>query len=351
MVRLPPIKMDWPGKSRALFVMGLVFLYGCGTSGTPSRSASMASRIAFQQRSIEGYKKFLRKNPHDPYAGEAKLKLAELLLKENDRAALEDFVRNFPKERQLVQKHLDEFILVDEVLERMNDHQALKKSGSHLTIRRGEPYYAYFYSKNYVGFVDWELGELDYYARIERVISPESININVLPETFALAERFHSLTNVYYKITVSTECPAGEYPIKVLLGIYRTIDGENEERMGGASAKHVVLVSDKNIQSQRDIQIAEKSIQFYEKEVKKIESGLSKLVNPGKSDFAAYYLYQWELSRYTIDIEKYKLFQSIALYDLKNAQKSSDVVLNQTISNVLEELGDAQSQIKEFVPF
>jgi hypothetical protein len=311
----------------------------------------MASRIAFQQKSIEGFQKFLRKNPNDPYAGEAKIRLAKLLLEENDRAALEDFVRNFPKDRQLVQKRLDEFILVDEVLERMNDHQALKKSGSHLTIRRGEPYYAYFYSKNYVGFVDWELGDLDYYVKIERVISPKPIKVNILPETFALAVRFHSLTNVYYKITVSSECPIGEYPIKVLLGVYRTINGEDEERMGGAAAKHVVEVVDKNIQSQRDIQIAEKSIQYYEEEVKKTQDNLAKLVNPGESDFAALYLYQWELSRYTIDTEKYKLFQSIALYDLKNAQKSSDVLISQAVSTTLDGLGEVQSQIKEFVPF
>lgn len=344
---LSPTNGNW----RLKVLLGFVFLYGCGASGPPPRSASMASRIAFQQKSIEGYQKFLRKNPHDPYAGEAKTRLAELLLTEDDRAALEDFVRNFPKDRLLVQKRLDEFILVDEVLERMNDHQALKKSGSHLTIRRGEPYYAYFYSKNYVGFVDWELGDLDYYVEIERVISPESIKIDILPETFALAERFHALTNIYYKITVSSECPTGEYPIKVLLGVYRTINGEEEERMGGAAAKHVVVVVDKNIQSQRDIQIAEKSIQHYEAEVKKTEAKLSKMVDPGESDFAAFYLYQWELSRYTIDIEKYELFQSIALYDLKNAQKSSDVQISQTVSTALDELGDVQSQIKEFVPF
>ncbi len=349
MVKLSPTNGIWSGKLRILLVF--VFLYGCGPSGPPPRSASMASRIAFQQRSIEGYQKFLRKNPNDPYAEEAKTKLAELLLEEDDRVALEDFVRNFPKDRQLVQERLDKFILIDEILERMNDHQALKKSGSHLTIRRGEPYYAYFYSKNYVGYVDWELGELDYFVKIERVISPKSIKVDVLPETFALAERFHALTNIYYKITVSSECPIGEYPIKVLLGTYRTINGEDEERMGGAAAKHVVLVVDKNIQSQRDIQIAEKSITYYENEIKKTETNLSKLVDPGESDFAAYYLYQWELSRYTIDIEKYEIFQGIALYDLKNAQKSADVQINQAVSNALDELGGAQSRIKEFVPF
>jgi hypothetical protein len=197
---------------------GLVLLFGCSPVTGSFTAASRGARIAAKQNSIEGYQKFLRQNPQDPYAGEAKKNLASLLLKENDREAVEDFARHFPKDRKLVQasleeavedfaRHfpkdrklvqasLDEFALIDRVRERMNDHEALQRDNSRLSIRRGEPYYAYLYSKNYVGYVDPDLGELEFFVRIERVIAPDCIKIVLLPETFALAERFHSMTNL-----------------------------------------------------------------------------------------------------------------------------------------------------------
>jgi hypothetical protein len=311
---------------------------------------SRAARIAAKQNSIEGYQKFLRQNPQDPYVDEAKEHLAKLLLEENNREALENFVRHFPKDRRLVQIRLDEFALVDKVRERMNDHEALKRDNSRLSISRGEPYYAYLYSKNYVGYVDPDLGELEFSVRIERVIAPDCIKIVLLPETFALAERFHSLTNIYYKVVVSSTCPSGEHPLKVLFGVYRSIDGEDEKRMGGAAAKHVVTVADESILSLQDMKLFARSVSYYLDESNKIKDKISKLVNPGTSDFAALYLYQWELSHYKIELEKYQLFQSIALHNLKVAQKSSDIALNQQATETLSGL-DIPSDIPEFSPF
>jgi hypothetical protein len=115
---------------RALLILltSLVFLFGCGSTTSPFTAVSRAARIAAKQNSIEGYQKFLRQNPQDPYVGEAKEKLAKLLLEENNRESLEDFVRRFPKDRKMVQSSLDEFALVDKVKERMNDYEALRAS-------------------------------------------------------------------------------------------------------------------------------------------------------------------------------------------------------------------------------
>ena len=340
---------------RKLFVLsaGLFFLFGCGgvPAGPPPRTASMASRIAFQQDSIDGYHKFLRQNPFDPYASRAKEKLAKLLLEENDRAALEEFVRLFPKDRQLVQNRLDEFSLVDKVMERMNDHEALKKDNSRISICRGEPYYAYLYKKNYVGFVDPDMDDLEFSVKIERIIAPDCIKIYLSSESHAFAERFHSLTNIYYKISVSSSCPLGEYPVKVLFGVYRTISGENEKRMGGSSAKHVVIVKDTNIKNTQEIDVLSKSISYYGKKIPKIRKKLSRLVDPGHSDFAAFYLYHWELSRYKTEIEKYSLFQGIAQYYLKESQQSSDDSIKQAASDALEKLEENPLEIQEFIPF
>jgi hypothetical protein len=192
---------------------------------------------------------------------------------------------------------------------------------------------------------------LEFLVRIERVIAPDCIKIVLLPETFAFAERFHSLTNIYYKIIISSTCPLGEYPIKVLFGVYRTIDGEDEKRMGGAAAKHVVTVVDENILSLQDMKVLAKSVSYYLDKSNKIKEKLSKLMNPGTSDFAAFYLYQWELSHFKIEIEKYQLFQSIALHNLKIAQKSSDVAINQQATETLSGLEDIPSDIQEFAPF
>jgi hypothetical protein len=338
---------------RVSFILsaGLVLLLGCGSTTGSFTTASRGARIAAKQNSIEGYQKFLRQNPQDPYVDEAKKNLASLLLKENDREAVEDFARHFPKDRKLVQASLDEFALIDRVRERMNDHEALQRDNSRLSIRRGEPYYAYLYSKNYVGYVDPDLGELEFFVRIERVIAPDCIKIVLLPETFALAERFHSMTNIYYKIIVSSTCPLGEYPVKVLFGVYRTINGEDEKRMGGAAAKHVVTVANEGVFSLQDMQVLAKSVSYYIDKTSKTKDKISKLMNPGSSDFSALYLYRWELSHYKIEIEKYQLFQSIALHSLKNAQKSSDAVLNQQATETLSRLRDIPSDIPKFTPF
>jgi hypothetical protein len=337
----------------ALLSAGLFFLFGCAgaPTGPPPRTASMASRIAFQQNSIEGYHKFLRQNPFDPYASGAKKRLAKLLLEENDRTALEEFVRLFPKDRQLVQSRLDEFSLVDKVMERMNDHEALKKDNSRLSICRGEPYYAYLYNKNYVGFVDPDMEDLEFSVKIERIIAPDCIKISLLSESHAFAERFNSLTNIYYKVNVSSSCSLGEYPVKVLFGVYRTISGENEKRMGGSSAKHVVIVKDTNIKDPQEVEVLSKSISYYGKKIPKLREKLSKLLNPGHSDFAAFYLYSWELSRYKIELEKFSLFQSIAQYYLKEAQQSSDDAIKQAASDALENPEKNPYEIQEFTPF
>lgn len=334
-----------------LLLAGLVLLLGCGSTTGSFTADSRSARIAAKQNSIEGYQKFLRQNPQDPYAGEAKKNLASLLLNENDREALEDFARHFPRDRKLVQVSLDEFALIDRVRERMNDHEVLQQDNSRLSIRRGEPYYAYLYSKNYVGYVDPDLGELEFFVRVERVIAPDCIKIVLLPETFALAERFHSLTNIYYKIIVSSTCSLGEHPVKVLFGVYRTINGEDEKRMGGAAAKHVITVADERVLSVQDMEVLAKSVGYYIDKSSKIKEKASRLVNPGTSDFSAFYLYQWELSHYKIEIEKYQLFQSIALHSLEIAQKSSDVVLNQQATETLSRLRDIPSDIPKFTPF
>ena len=355
MVKFPPTGGGQAEIMRKLFALsaGLFFLFGCARAptGPPPRTASMASRIAFQQHSIDGYHKFLRQNPFDPYASGAKKRLAKLLLEENDRTALEEFVRLFPKDRQLVQSRLEEFSLVDKVMERMNDHEALKKDNSRISMRRGEPYYAYIYNKDYVGFVDQDIEDLEFSVRIERIIAPDCIEISLLSESHAFAERFNSLTNIYYKISVSSSCSLGEYPVKVLFEVYRTISGENEKRMGGSSAKHVVIVKDGNIKNPQEIDVLTKSISYYGGKIPKIRERLSKLADPGHSDFAAFYLYQWEVSRYKIEIEKYSLFQSIAQYYLKEAQQSSDDSIKQAASDALEKPENNPLEIQEFTPF
>lgn len=339
-------------KKLSLPLAGLFFLFACQQeTSLPKTSASLEARSAFLQNSVQGYKKFLRKNPDDPYSEKAQKKLADLLLRENERGSLEDFARSFPDTHSLVQSRLDKFALIDDVLKRMNEHQAVKNDNANLSIRRGEPYYAYCYSKHFVGYIDQEEGEYIFSIKIERVIAPSFIKIVLLPQTFALAERFHSLSNIYYKIIISHDSPNGEYPAKVLFGLYRTIDDSEEERISGTSSKHVVKVVDDTIHTLQEIEVAAMSITHYGEKVKKSKDWFAKLIDPGNANFAAYYLYQWESSRYKNEIEKYKLFRSIAYNDLIKAKSSPDPTLSLEASKILEKMGETIAAIQIFTPF
>jgi hypothetical protein len=315
----------------ALSVTAFLLISGC--AGGPG-SASRAYRIAYHQNTEKGYKKFITQNPNDPQVGEAKEKLARLLLEKNDRAALQNFALRFPDKASLVQGRLDEFALIDLVLERTNEQESLKEDNTRLSLRQGDSYHAYLYSKDYAGFIDQEL-EIKFYVKLDRIIAPKFIKVSIMPETFALAERFHSMTNIYYKITASSDAQPGEYPINILFALYKETEGEPKERVSGTSVKHLVKVSDETTDTLRKVEVAARCVTFYEEKAQKTQEMLSKLKETELEEFAAGYLFRWKSSQYEFEVKKYEHFRDVALKELKKAVSFHNPAVREKAEKVL----------------
>jgi hypothetical protein len=214
-----------------------------------------------------------------------------------------------------------------ETVEKINAHLMTNLAdGSRAIVRPGEVVYSRGYFKAYARLPeDWEeTDEATYEIKLEKVIAPKFIEVELLADqSFIMVEKFDALTNIYYKIKVSSVTPPGEYRAAAIIGAYQRFSSGEEYRKGGKEVGLTVEVVKHPLDSMDILEVDFEAVNYFEQKQEKMQSALNSLKPPEGAAFGTRYMYKYNLANYTTRLAEYKAAQAEACYHLQQAAENS----------------------------
>jgi hypothetical protein len=296
---------------------------GIGSAVAPRDPADYAYHTAMTKNKPNAYWRFLEHHGESRHADEAKIKLAKLLVEERDKAELLKYSLHFPSHKHLIVDVLEEI----ETVEKINEHLRTNLAdGDRVIVRPGEIVYSRGYFKAYAGFPEeWEeTGEVTYEIKLEQVISPKFIEVELLADqSFIMVEKFDALVNIHYRIKVYSDAPPGEYKATAIIGAYQRFSPDEDFRKGGKEAGLIVEVVQHPLASVELLEVDFEAAKYFQERQEKMQVALNDLKAPEGTAFGTQYMYKFNLANYTTRLAEYKTAQAVACYHLKLAAESS----------------------------
>ncbi len=341
-----------------LLFIGLTLMISCKTiTGGISTSdpSDIPYHMAKTKKNTRAYWQFIKRYPESRHVEKAKVKLAEMLIKDKKKEELLKYVRQFPENKRLVSGVLKKIEIMDQMKKHFMTHI---QNGGRVVVRPGEVIYLHGYLKAYAGFQaePEELEELDeseaddatedidkpdYEIKLEALHTPKFIKLELLADkSFVMVEKFNALVNIYCKVTVFPDAPSGVYHPTAIFGAYQKVSPDEEYRKGGKEISLTIEVVEHPMDSLSLLEVDFEAVKYFRQKQEKMQKAVNGLHVPNVHAFGTRYMYKYNLENYTLRIAEYKAIQAQACHHLQQVAARAAPAIASAAQAYIDKLRD-----------